>query len=264
MLRLIAAVAALAAAAPVSAQIRVEVNGQTMDVPAGIVRTVVTDAQGRQRVVDRPWDGSTVPGAASITTVETTEEDDRGRVISRTYETRIEPQRIAYAQPVVHVVQQPAFYAPPPPPPRLEPDLSVLDDDAPASSPEVIRVRRSGWSGHFVANVRINGVKVKAIIDTGAAYTILTPEAARQVGADEAVFRTEAAVGIGGMTSVGVTKLRSFEIGGQRFGGIVARIGQSGIPYTLLGQTEIARLGRVVIEDGVMTIIPRGAQLASR
>lgn len=263
MLRFIAAVAALAVTAPVTAQVRVTVNGQTMDVPAGIVRTVVTDAQGRQHVTDRPWDGSTVPGAASITTVETTEEDDRGRVLSRTYETRIEPQRVAYVQPVVHVVQQPVSYAPSPPP-RIEPDMAALDDDAPASAPEIIRVRRSGWSGHFVADVRINGVKVKAIIDTGAAYTILTPEAARQVGADETVFRTEAAVGIGGMTSVGVTKLRSLEIGGQRFGGIVARIGQSGIPYTLLGQTEIARLGRVVIEDGVMTIIPRGAQLASR
>ncbi len=140
----------------------------------------------------------------------------------------------------------------------------IDDDDAPASAPQIVRLKRDGWGGHFVATVRINGVKVKAIIDTGAAYTILTPEAARQVGADQTVVRTEAAVGIGGMTSVGVTKLRSLEIGGQRFGGVVARIGQSGIPYTLLGQTEIARLGRVVIEDGVMTITPRGVEFASR
>jgi len=262
MLRSIAAVAALAAAVPASAQVRVAVNGETMDVPAGIVRTIVETAHGR-RIVDRPWTGPATPGMASISTTETTETDDRGRLVSRTVETRIEPQYVAYAQPQVTFVQQ-AAYEPPPPPPRIEFDASTLDDDAPASTPQVMRVKRDGWGGHFVASVRINGVRVKAIIDTGAAYTILTPEAARQVGADQAIFRSEAAVGIGGMTSVAVTRLRSFEIGGQRFGGIVARIGQSGIPYTLLGQTEIARLGRVVIEDGVMTIIPRGAQLASR
>ena len=263
MLRIIAAVAALAAAVPASAQVRVEVGGQVMDVPAGIVRTIIDSSRGR-RIVDRPWTKPATPGMASISTTETTETDDRGRVLSRTTEIRIEPQYVAYVQPQVTYVRQAAYAPPPQPAPRVEFDASSIVDDAPASTPQIMRIRRDGWGGHFVATVRINGIKVKAIIDTGAAYTILTPEAAHQVGADQTVFRSEAAVGIGGMTSVGVTKLRSFEIGGQRFGGIVARIGQSGIPYTLLGQTEIARLGRVVIEDGVMTITPRGVEVASR
>lgn len=260
MFRIIA-FAALLVGAPAAAQVRVAIDGRPMDVPAGVVRTIVDTAQGR-RIVDRPWTRPATPGMASITTTETTETDDRGRIVSRTYETRIEPQYVAYAQPTTVYVQAPQ---PAPPPPRLNPDFSLIDeDDAPASTPQVVRLKRDGWGGHFVATVRINGVKVKAIIDTGAAYTILTPEAAHQVGADQAVLRTEAAVGIGGMTSVGVTRLRSLEIGGQRFGGVVARIGQSGIPYTLLGQTEIARLGRVVIEDGVMTITPGGVEFASR
>jgi hypothetical protein len=61
-----------------------------------------------------------------------------------------------------------------------------------------------------------------------------------------------------------VTHVRSMEVGGQQLGGFSAAIGQEGIPFTLLGQTEITRLGRIVIEDGVMTITPRNAQMASR
>lgn len=76
----------------------------------------------------------------------------------------------------------------------------------------------------------------------------------------QSIIRNERAVGIGGMTTVAVARLRTMEVAGQQFGSMIARIGQRGIAYTLLGQTEIARLGRVVIEDGVMTIIPQGAQ----
>ena len=47
------------------------------------------------------------------------------------------------------------------------------------------------------------------------------------------------------------------DVGGQQLGGFNAVIGQAGIPYTLLGQSEISRLGRIVIEDGVMTISAR-------
>ena len=76
-------------------------------------------------------------------------------------------------------------------------------------------------------------------------------------GADRAVQREEVAIGIGGYTRVGVARVASVEIGGQSLGRMTMRVGQPGIPYTLLGQPEIARLGRVTIEDGVMTITPR-------
>jgi hypothetical protein len=69
---------------------------------------------------------------------------------------------------------------------------------------------------------------------------------------------------IGGYTLLNVARLNSFEVGGQQLGGFTAAIGQEGIPYTLLGQTEIARLGRIVIEDGTMTITPRAPRMAMR
>jgi hypothetical protein len=61
-----------------------------------------------------------------------------------------------------------------------------------------------------------------------------------------------------GYTRVGVARVASVEIGGQSLGRMTMRIGRPGIPYTLLGQPEIARLGRVTIENGVMTITRAG------
>jgi clan AA aspartic protease (TIGR02281 family) len=119
-----------------------------------------------------------------------------------------------------------------------------------------LRIRRDP-SGSFVANVLINGVPVRVIIDTGAQCTILSLQDARQTGADQDVTRSQTMAGIGGYTQLAVTRIRSMNVGGQQLGGFNAVIGQAGIPYTLLGQSEISRLGRIVIEDGVMTISAR-------
>lgn len=237
------------------AQVRVVVNGAAQEVPANTVR-VITVTNGRMRIIDSPWaGGEATPGAASITTTETVEEDGNGHVLLRKTITRIEPQRlmVAYAQPEMRPAQMPK------PIPRIEVDMNALAEGSPleVGKPRAMRIKRDQWGGHFVAPVIINGVEIKAIIDTGAAYTILSVDDARATGADRNVERSEIAIGIGGYTRVGVTKLSSMEIGGQKLGAMTVRIGQPGIPYTLLGQTEIARLGRVTIEDGIMTITPR-------
>ncbi|WP_129586152.1 retropepsin-like aspartic protease family protein [Sphingomonas montana] len=236
------------AAPPAAAQVSVEIGGQRQDVPANTVRTVTT-VNGRTSVIDVAWrGGEATPGMAAITTTETTDEDGEGHVLSRTIVTRIEPQRAA-----VVVVS----YAPPPAP-RIEIDPAYFDEPVALGTPHVMRISRDSWGGHFVASMVVNGVPVRAIIDSGAAYSILSAEDARATGADRAVQREEAAIGIGGYTRVGVARVASVEIGGQSLGRMTMRIGQPGMPYTLLGQSEIARLGRVTIEDGVMTITPRG------
>ncbi len=243
-------------ATPAAAQVRVEIGGRMQDVPANTVRTITT-VNGRTRVVDASWQGGEgTPGMAAITTTETTDEDGEGHVLSRTIVTCIEPQRATVAV---------VAYAPPPVP-RIEIDPADLDEPVVLGTPRVLRINRDAQDGHFVASMTINGVPIRAIIDTGAAYSILSPEDARETGADRLVEREEVAVGIGGYTRVGVARVASVEIGGQSLGRMAMRIGQPGIPYTLLGQPEIARLGRVTIEDGVMTITPRevATQVAMR
>ncbi len=127
-----------------------------------------------------------------------------------------------------------------------------------------LAIHRDPRTGHFIAPIRINGVVIQAIVDTGAQDTILSAQDARATGAARDIVRSEPMAGIGGYTMLSVAKLRSMEVAGQNLGSFTAAIGQEGIPYTLLGQTEINRLGRIVIEDGVMTITPRAAQVAFR
>jgi predicted aspartyl protease len=288
--RVIAFAAALLATAPAAAQVRVIVDGQVHDVPAGVIRTIRYSPGGAQKIVDHPFSGATIPGAANITTTETTDEDERGRPLRTQIETRIEPQA-GYPQPQTIVSVAPAEVQMQPARPELfpsqqeyaqsqqagyqqsPPQISVnspsLRDEGSGTfsspaSPQALRIHRNRVTGHFIAPVLINGIKLHAIIDTGATYTILSPSDARASHADQSIMRTEAAVGIGGYTQVGVTRVHSLEIAGRNLGSFVVRIGQEGIPQTLLGQTEIARLGRITIDGDVMTISPRRVEIAIR
>ena len=293
---------------PVANQAGFGSDQATQPAPAGMIRTIRTAADGRQTVFDTPFAGQAVPGAVTITTVETTEEDEDGNPIQTVAETRIEPvaaagystpvqqasfQRIPFEQssfqsvpfpsePVQPASLQQAEYLPmttppamqspaPPPTPHLNVELAALMESYPgavglrmASAPQSLHIPRDRETGHFIAPININGVRVRAIIDTGAQETILSARDARATGANRDIVSTEPMAGIGGYTTLNVTRVHSMEVAGQQLGGFTAAIGQEGIPYTLLGQTEIARLGRIEIEDGVMTITPRSAVLASR
>jgi clan AA aspartic protease (TIGR02281 family) len=134
------------------------------------------------------------------------------------------------------------------------PDGYMPDAATPRAASRRLQISADPASGSFLANVFINGVQITAIIDTGAQATILSARDARATGADRDVTHSETMAGIGGLTQLNVTRIRSMEVGGQELGGFSAVIGQTGIPYTLLGQTELSRLGRIVIQDGVMTI----------
>lgn len=46
-----------------------------------------------------------------------------------------------------------------------------------------VRIRRQ-WDGHFVANVNVNDVSVRMIVDTGASTVVLRPQDARKLGID--------------------------------------------------------------------------------
>jgi clan AA aspartic protease (TIGR02281 family) len=268
-------------ASPVLAQTRVMVDGQAQDVPAGTVRTITYFPDGRQSVIDSPFADESVPQAVTITTTQTTEEDEDGNPIQTVVETRIEPVAVAAATPApipAEPATAAAAYAPRfqttlaafPPLPPIQIALPLFDAPAQAmadvslDAPHDLRIGRDPTTGHFIARIRINGVEVRAIVDTGAQETILSAQDARATGATHDVIGSRPMAGIGGYTMLSVAHVRSMEVGGQQLGGFSAAIGQEGIPFTLLGQTEITRLGRIVIEDGVMTITPRNAQMASR
>ncbi len=258
---------------PAEAQLRFVADERLQETPTGVAPTVLP-------ATDSALASQMIPGAVTVTTVETTEEDENGNTIQTSYETRIEPvAAVAYAPQIQPAIYQPATYTPAAtalftapsapslmPAPHLDVDLAALliPDLGQIGKPQVLRIARDRDTGHFIAPIRINGVDVRAIVDTGAQETILSARDARLTGANRDVVSSEPMAGIGGYTTLDVTRVRSMEVAGQQLGGFTAAIGQEGIPFTLLGQTEIARLGRIEIENGVMTITPRQALLASR
>jgi clan AA aspartic protease (TIGR02281 family) len=239
---LLAIAAAMLSTAAAAQTTVVTVNGQSFEMGAGTTATFVTDGHGTRMVTT---------GAASTGSSTRTDPRDGLPYEMRTAQTT--PARQSYA--------------PPHPSPAYAPRLEYADFDepeVPMPGIQPLRIRRDRFTGHFIAPVMINGVKVRVIVDTGATGTILSPEDAMATGADRDVTATRPGVGIGGYTTLSMTRVRSMEIGGQRLKAFDADIGQQGIRNTLLGQTEIAKLGRIVIEDNVMTIYPRGVQMASR
>jgi clan AA aspartic protease (TIGR02281 family) len=259
------AAAVLGGSSPAAAQVRVVVDGHVQDVPDGVTRVISWQPGGRQIVRDEPFYGAVSPGVATITNQETIEKDGYGRLIRVTIVTRIAPIRaIAGGQ----MAARPT-YAPPPPSPQpisyTRPGAAALDlPDGEARSTEPLRIRRDPVSGHFITMIRINGVAVRAIVDTGAANTILAPADARATGVADEIVGSQRMVGVGGYTMLNIARVRSLEVGGQNLGGMSTPVGQEGLGFTLLGQSEIARLGRIVIEDGTMTITPRAMQMSSR
>ncbi len=239
---------------PAGSQVRVIVDGQLQEVPYGVVRTLVYSHGGPQTARDETVGGTNMPGIARVITTRTTGEDGDGNPAGTRFVTRIEPIPVGFdGRPVAQGTAQR---------PRLSQPYTDRDEGRAqgaqdtADTARSLRIPRDPRSGQFVARVRINGVPVLAIIDTGADSTVLSARDARATGAIRDVTHSEPMAGIGGVTMLDVTRVRSLNVGGQELSGFPATIGAEGIPYTLLGQTEIARLGRIVIDHGVMTISP--------
>jgi aspartyl protease family protein len=249
---------------PAAAQVRIVVDGQVHNVPAGIIRTITYTPGGRQTIRDQRIDGANVLRTAPVTATEKRSPSANRHPGVTNIATRIAPlSSDPFARSdVVEAIRSPLFSG------RSPRDLAkpeylprgtrrVLPDESDTGPGRPLRIVRDPHTGTFVTSVGINGVTVRAIVDTGSLSTILSAGDARASGAIHDVTRSAPIAGIGGVTMLNVTLVRSMNVGGQQLGSFAAVIGQEGIPYTLLGQNEITRLGRIVIENDVMTISPR-------
>ncbi len=111
-------------------------------------------------------------------------------------------------------------------------------------------------SGHYRAEVFINGSKVDALIDTGATDVSLPGTLARQLGiSSNTALRTHTA---NGDTVSFTTRLESVQIGGIIVKGVSAMIVPNMEGEALLGMSFLGRLD-VRLFKGTMTIKPADA-----
>ena len=106
--------------------------------------------------------------------------------------------------------------------------------------------------GHFYADAQVNGAHVRFMIDTGATIVALTREDAQragiQFGSDRALVR-----GVGGPVEVIPVTIDRIAIGSLEASQVEAAVADD-LGVSLLGQSFLARVGRVEIEGDRMVL----------
>ncbi len=114
----------------------------------------------------------------------------------------------------------------------------------------------AGREGSFIADALFNGVRVRAVVDTGASLTVLRHQDALAVGLRPRPEDFKHSL----QTANGTVKAAMAELDTVVIGGITERNlkiyildGSSGLPYNLLGQNYLSRL-RVVMNGREMEL----------
>jgi len=116
-----------------------------------------------------------------------------------------------------------------------------------------------GADGHYWVEAQINGVAQKFLIDTGATYTTIAPDVAR-----DALIDADEGRSVSLHTANGNTPAQLAHIGEMRVGNIAARDMQAIIAPSLgttnvLGMNFLSGLAGWRVEDGVMVLTPKDA-----
>lgn len=144
--------------------------------------------------------------------------------------------------------------------PLAHPAAMLSATRAAADRPEtVFEVRRTRGSANlFVlrAKVQPQDDGVELAVDTGAEVTILRQSDAAAMGAQLEPLHDSQVRAVGSTLSMKGAVIPAMTAAGVDFTNTRVLIGPDNLPYSLLGQTEIARLGRVEFEGDVMRIRP--------
>jgi aspartyl protease family protein len=147
----------------------------------------------------------------------------------------------------------------------LTPDKTVVNTAKPASqaqqqapAPQIASVSsgsvrlKADERGHYVAEFRMNGRPVKALVDTGASMVAINKSTARRLGINvsPADFIHEVNTA-NGKTKVAAAMIREIEIGRVRVRDVEAAIlDDRALEGTLLGMTFLKRLESFSVTDG--------------
>lgn len=107
-------------------------------------------------------------------------------------------------------------------------------------------------SGHFQADLEINGRRVDAMVDTGATVVAMSHEDARRAGimlsSKDYTHRVRTANGIARVAPVTLSRVRLGDIIIRNVQGVVSE--QGAMNGTLLGMSFLSRLSRFEIREG--------------
>jgi aspartyl protease family protein len=139
---------------------------------------------------------------------------------------------------------------------RFEPDNQQV-----AGGTLRIRMARDG---HFWANVRINGVRFRMLIDSGATVTAISQQAAAEAG----IAPRDDLVPIAVTTANGTVEARAATVRTLRLGPITARglkviVSPAFGGMNVLGMNFLSKLKSWRVEDGILVMVPHHPQADS-
>lgn len=125
-------------------------------------------------------------------------------------------------------------------PRRLQ--LAFSAGDPVATEPGEVVIPRDE-SGHYVVVAKVNGERVRFLVDTGATDTVLSPEDARRIGlATDQLSYVRAAETANGLGYVAPAVADRFEIGPLAFSDFPLAVNQAPMSISLLGMSFLSRL----------------------
>jgi aspartyl protease family protein len=126
---------------------------------------------------------------------------------------------------------------------ELRPEGSQIEVTGRTGTGQAVRIKR-GWTGHFIANVRVEGERVDMIVDTGASTVVLRHEDARRLGVDTSELRYSVPVQTAnGASYAARLKLPQINIGKVAVRNVEALVARPGsLHQSLLGMSFLSRL----------------------
>ena len=114
---------------------------------------------------------------------------------------------------------------------------------------------RAGEDGHFHVEARINGTRLRMLVDTGASQVVLSPSDARRLGIDTARldFRHLSETANGPVSGAPVT-LREITVGSVRLTDVMASVNGAEMSESLLGMTFLSRLSGFEVSGDRLTL----------
>ncbi len=113
----------------------------------------------------------------------------------------------------------------------------------------------AGTDGHFRIEARVDGTRVRFLVDTGASDIVLSPADARRIGFDPDTLRfTGFAETANGTVRTAAVRLGTIEIGPIRFHDLPASVNQAAMRGSLLGMSFLERLRSFEVRDGALIL----------
>lgn len=134
---------------------------------------------------------------------------------------------------------------------------ALLNPGAPRAVGQAMELRRAD-DGHFWADVQVDGVKVRMMVDTGASMIALTPRDARLIGLDPANLRYTTPISTAqGQTMAAPVTLGRVAVGSIELSRVPAQVMREDTDTSLLGMTFLNRLDGYEVRSDALLLHPR-------